>query len=351
MARAIRVEYEGAWYHVMARGNRRESIYLDDEDREEFLKTLGEACKMTGWEVHAWVLMGNHYHLVLRTPEANLVAGMKWLQNTYTRRFNVRHRLWGRLFGDRYKAVLVEGGEEASFYLETVLDYVHLNPVRARLVKVGEGGSIMDYPWSSVARGYALLPKQRVTWQSCVEGLAAFGWKDTAAGRRKMIEHLDTRAKHEEAQRCGVPEIPAGRDRRLSELRKGWYWGSQSFHERMLSLVGQRLKKARARGYRSASEVKEHGEQAAEQLLKEALSVLKSEETAIKSWPKGDVRKLALAVLLRKRTTVPGGWIAERLKMGSAANVSQRVRKVDSEGLIRKLPTNLRPLMKTVFEI
>lgn len=349
MARSIRVEYEGAWYHVMARGNRREVIFLDDEDREMFLRTLGEACKMTGWEVHAWVLMGNHYHLMVRTPEANLVAGMKWLQNTYTRRFNTRHRLWGRLFGDRYKAVMVEGGEEVSFYLETVLDYVHLNPVRARLVKVGEGESVRDYPWSSVARGYALHPKERAVWQSCEQGLGALGWKDSAEGRRKMIEHLDSRAKQEEAKRCGVPEIPAGRDRRLSELRKGWYWGGQSFHERMLSLIGKGLEKTRARGYRSASEVKEYGEQAAEELLKEALGALKSEEEAIKTWPKGDIRKLALAALLRKRTTIPGSWIAERLKMGSAANVSQRVRKVDPEGLLRKLPANLRPLIKTAF--
>ena len=74
------------------------------------METLGEACGMTGWRVHAFVLLSNHYHLMLKTPEPNLVAGMKWLQNTVTRRFNVRHRAWGRVFGDRYKAVLVEGG-------------------------------------------------------------------------------------------------------------------------------------------------------------------------------------------------------------------------------------------------
>jgi REP element-mobilizing transposase RayT len=109
MPRSIRIEFPGAFYHVMARGNRRELIYGDDDDRRYFLKTLGEACAMTGWRFHAWVLTGNHYHLVIETPEPNLVAGMQWLQNTYTRRFNVRHGLWGRLFGDRYKSVLVEG--------------------------------------------------------------------------------------------------------------------------------------------------------------------------------------------------------------------------------------------------
>ena len=108
MPRSIRIEVAGALYHVMARGNRRERIYHDDDDRRFYLKTLAEGCEMTGWRVHAWVLMSNHYHLLIQTPEPNLVAGMKWLQNTYTRRFNLRHRLWGRLFGDRYKAVPVE---------------------------------------------------------------------------------------------------------------------------------------------------------------------------------------------------------------------------------------------------
>jgi putative transposase len=92
----------------MARGDRRESIIGGDKDRRMFIETFGEACEKTGWLVDARVLMSNHYHLVLRTPQANLVAGMRWLQNTYTRRFNVRNQLWGHVFGGRYKAVLVE---------------------------------------------------------------------------------------------------------------------------------------------------------------------------------------------------------------------------------------------------
>ena len=101
MPRSIRIEYPGAFYHVMARGNRREDIFRDETDRKFFLKALGEVCGMTGWRVHAWVLMSNHYHLFIETPEANLSAGMKWLQNAYTRRFNTRHRAWGRLFVQR----------------------------------------------------------------------------------------------------------------------------------------------------------------------------------------------------------------------------------------------------------
>jgi len=84
-------------------------MFSDDEDCRYFLKVLSEVYGRTGWRIHAWVLMSDHYHLMPETPEANLVEGMKWLQNTHTRRFNVRHRQWGCLFGDRYKSVMVEG--------------------------------------------------------------------------------------------------------------------------------------------------------------------------------------------------------------------------------------------------
>ena len=95
MARQLRLEYAGAVYHVMSRGDRQEAIFLDDEDRRRFLKTLGEACEKAGWQVHAYCLMGNHFHLVMETPQPTLVAGMKWFLGTYTQRFNARHRMGG----------------------------------------------------------------------------------------------------------------------------------------------------------------------------------------------------------------------------------------------------------------
>ena len=91
MARKARIEFPGGVYHVLDRGDRREEIYADDQDRLTFLRTLEEVCRRTGWWVHAYVLMSNHYHLLLETPEPNLVAGMKWFQSTYTMRFNRRH--------------------------------------------------------------------------------------------------------------------------------------------------------------------------------------------------------------------------------------------------------------------
>ena len=111
MPRQVRIQYSGAIYHVMSRGNRPQDIYLDDVDRQDFLKTLAEACQKTGWQVHAYCLMSNHYYLVAETPNANLVAGMAWLQSTYTIRLKHRHKLIGHVLSGRYKAQLVEGSK------------------------------------------------------------------------------------------------------------------------------------------------------------------------------------------------------------------------------------------------
>ena len=109
MARKMRLEYEGAIYHVLNRGDRREPIFKDDRDRDIFLETLSQAAQKTGWQIHAYCLINNHFHLVVETPNANLVAGMAWLQSTYTIRLNHRHKLFGHVFSGRYKAQWVEG--------------------------------------------------------------------------------------------------------------------------------------------------------------------------------------------------------------------------------------------------
>ena len=130
------MEFAGALYHIMCRGDRREEIFRDDQDRELFLSTLGQVCERCGFVVHSYVLMRNHYHLLLETPAGHLVAGMKWFQGTYTVRFNARHRLSGHLFAGRYKAVLVEC-EEPS-YGRVLSDYIHLNPGAGRSPQRGE---------------------------------------------------------------------------------------------------------------------------------------------------------------------------------------------------------------------
>jgi len=95
-------------YHVLNRGDRREAIFRIDADRKLFLELLAQICRRTGWQIHAYCLTDNHFHLVVETPRSNLSAGMQWLLGTYTQRFNRRHVLWGHLFGGRYKALLVD---------------------------------------------------------------------------------------------------------------------------------------------------------------------------------------------------------------------------------------------------
>ena len=159
MARKLRVEYAGAIYHVMNRGNHRKPIFKDDEDREGFLATLGEACRKTGWRVQALCLMPNHFHLLLETPQPNLVAGMKWFLGTYTSRFNRRHKVFGHLFSGRYKSLIVDGS--GNGYFKTVCDYVHLNPVRAKLLKPKQ--ALKEYRWSSWPE-YLKSPAKRWAW-------------------------------------------------------------------------------------------------------------------------------------------------------------------------------------------
>ena len=110
MARPLRVEYADARYHIMCRGNQSREIFKTDEDAGLFVRTLGEVCVRNQVVVHAWCLMGNHYHLLLETPQGNLVSAMKWFQGTFTQRYNARHKLWGHLFQGRYKAKVIRIG-------------------------------------------------------------------------------------------------------------------------------------------------------------------------------------------------------------------------------------------------
>src|SRR6266511_4087257 len=158
MARKLRIQFPGAIYHIMSRGDRREDIFRDDFDRESFQQTLADVCAKTAWQVHAFCLMPNHFHLVVETPQANLVAGMKWFLGTYTARFNRRHKLSGHVFAGRYKSLLV-GGEGG--YLRTVCDYVHLNPARAKLLPPVT--ALTEYRWSSLPL-FVATPAQRPHW-------------------------------------------------------------------------------------------------------------------------------------------------------------------------------------------
>ena len=326
MARSLRSEFEGAWYHVMARGNQRGAIFEDDEDRESMLKTLGEACGRTGWEVHAWVLMGNHFHFIIYTPKANLVVGMQWFMNAYTRRFNCRHRRWGRLFGDRYKSLVIEppehGGE--SEYLRSVMWYVHLNPVRARLVRRSQekGWQFERHRWSSLVQTYMVPPKTRLPWSKVEMGLGMEHLPDTVAGRRKFLLEANRRAEEWKKEE----RLSKGRGVAFSTESAGWYRGGEGFRDWLLERFEKKPVQA-ARNVRSGAQARDHSVQRAEQLVRIGLECFEWEEAEMLKAKGGDPRRLMIAEAIWKQTTVGQSWIAERLGMQSAGNVSQQLRK------------------------
>ncbi len=164
MARPLRIEYEGALYHVSSRGNEQRAIVRDDVDRHKRLDWLRRTVETYGWRVHAFVLMTNHDHLFVETPRENLSAGMQYYNGSYTGYFNRRHRRAGHLFQGRFKGHLVE---EDGYFLE-ISRYIHLNPVRAGLVERPE-----DWPWGSCP-GY-VRASQKLDWITYARVLGEFG--------------------------------------------------------------------------------------------------------------------------------------------------------------------------------
>lgn len=149
MSRPLRIEYAGALYHLTSRGDRREAIYEDDEDRQRFLDTLAEVAERYNWVCHAYCLMTNHYHLVAETVEGKLSQGMRHLNGVYTQASNRRHARNGHLFQGRFKGILVD----RDAYLLELTRYVVLNPVRAGMVDTPE-----QWPWSSYRAMIGAVP-------------------------------------------------------------------------------------------------------------------------------------------------------------------------------------------------
>ena len=303
--RKLRVEYPGAIYHVMNRGDRREPIFKDDADHRHFLDTLGEACEKSGWQVLAYCLMPNHFHLVVETPQGNLVAGMKWFLGTYTSRFNRRHKLFGHLFSGRYKALIVDGS--GNGYLRTVCDYVHLNPARAKLVRQEE--SLRTYRWSSWPE-YLQSPGKRPGWLRVERLLGEYHLpKDSAAGRRRLEEALEQRRGAEDGQE-------------YKAIRRGWFLGDDALKKELLAQMSE---KVGASHY--GEELRESAEAKAERIVAEEMERLGWDGEELKRRRKGDRGKARLARRLRRETMVSMWWIAERLRMGSVSMVAHCLRR------------------------
>ncbi|MDA1277940.1 MAG: transposase [Verrucomicrobia bacterium] len=304
MPRRLRVEYAGAIYHVMSRGDRREDIFLDDVDRQDFLKTLAEACQKTGWQIHAYCLMSNHYHLVVETPDANLVDGMAWLQSSYTIRLNHRHKLFGHVFSGRYKAQLVEGS--GNGYLRTACDYVHLNPVRAGLLATEE--RLLAHPWSSWG-WYLAAPRHRPQWIRVDRLLGEHGLAaDTTSAREEFEQRMEAR-RMEEAD-----------EESLKTLRQGWCLGGNQFRKRMLEEMEGKL------GDHHSGELhRESAEARAERIIAEELARLGWSESELAIRRKSDPAKLGIGARLRQETTLSIKGIAARLNLGTSKSANARL--------------------------
>jgi putative transposase len=304
MARPLRIEYAGAIYHVLSRGDRREAIVREDGDRILFLDLLGRTCRRTGWEIHAYCLMSNHFHLVVETPRSNLSAGMQWLLGAYTQQFNRRHHLSGHLFGGRYKALLVDGREGS--YLRQVCDYVHLNPVRAGMIE--SGAPVQQYAWSSCAH-YLRAPGKRPVWLRTDRLLGEHGiFAEGTRGRREFSRRME--ALREEENR---PE-------QWQSIRRGWKLGSEDFLDWIVDKIEVHAGEAHPRLERDETE-----QSKARRLLREEMKKLGWTAAELKRRKKGDPAKVALARRLRAETAVSLKWIAQNLQMGTWTYVSNRL--------------------------
>ena len=300
MARKLRVQYPGAIYHVMNRGDRREPIFKDEADRERFLSTLGEACIKTGWQVHAYCLLSNHFHLVVETPQANLVAGMKWFLGTYTSRFNRRHKLFGHLFSGRYKSLVVDGSGHG--YLRAVCDYVHLNPARAKLLRPEQ--ALREYRWSSWPE-YLKSPGKRAPWLRVDRLFGEYHLaQDSAASRRRLEEALEAgRATEDGAE--------------YRSIRRGWFLGDKALKEELLAQVN-----AQAGEWHYGEELQESAEAKAQRLIAVELKRRKWDGSTLEQRRKGDPGNVAIARRLRQEATMTLTWIAQRLKMGTKTHLT-----------------------------
>ena len=297
MARRLRLQFPGAIYHVINRGNYQHAVFASAGAARAFERTLGEAAARHRWRVHAYVVLSNHFHVALETPEPNLVEGMHWLLTTFVTRHNRFRRRQGHLFQGRYKSLLIQD----AAHLSRVADYIHLNPVRAGLVPAAHlaefrPSSLWHFArppapsWlvatssqsSSEAGSDELSPAillgrlSEVANQSCADdrmspGALSTGWAIGTAGWRKALAR-------DHAHLALAPEMVADE---IAELKRDQW---QRELEVGLGVLGKTLQDAKV----------------------EAKSV---------AW------KVALARRLREAANAPYGWIAEVLEMGAASSV------------------------------
>lgn len=312
---------------MMARGDGGRQVFEGDADRLAWLDVLERACGRFGWRVHGYVMMGNHYHLLLETPEPSLVAGMKWLMGVFSQGWNRRRKRRGHVFQGRYKAVVVNGEDKSGYYFRIVADYIHLNPVRIGWVGGSSGKRLKEYRWSSfIYYGGRKAPE----WLVRERVLRDFELSEGRKGLAAYARYLETRAKDQEG---------ALSDESLKELRRGWYLGEEGFGVKVLKKLGSKVGPPRRKGSLGGEAARAHDESEALRLVKKGSMELglPSSKKALEGRGVYRDEKALLAALVRERTGVRNAWVAERLTMRHEYNVTRAVRRVREEkGLAKR---------------
>lgn len=291
MARKLRIEFEGARYHVINRGNYRSNVFQSSGAADSFLMTLEETVEKYGWVLFGYVLMRNHYHLAIETPRGNLSAGMHWLQSTFSTRFNRFRDERGHLFQGRFTSAILED-EHA---VRRVVDYIHLNPVRAKVVSLQRVG---DFRLSSLSR---LTQKSGIKVLDARVWMGALGLKQTPKGWRDYMRHLK--------------EVAGTDDGDL--VRSAWAVGSQSWRQGLAKSYGEKT------GYAALTFAQRKGLQEAqwEARLFDLLKETNRSEDELAEGGKFPDWKLAIAKVLKDELAANSGWVANRLRMGTASSL------------------------------
>jgi putative transposase len=296
MARRIRIQFPGAMYHIINRGNYRRDLFETTGAAMGFERAVGEARQAFAWHIHAFAIMRNHFHLALTTPFPNLVEGMHWLQTTFAARFNRFRSENGHLFQGRYQSPLIQDAAA----LTRVVDYIHLNPVSAGIVPAH---SVANFRWTSLAR---FVKGPRPVWLSPASWLKQLQLDDSHSGWAGYVEHLLSIANNPlEQQNCDFDEIS-----------RGCHVGTLSWRRAL----------AREHQHRALEQDLPHAEIAG---LKEARwqTVLESAlrfRGLTEAQCAGEQRsrwKIEIAHMLRKHAGAPYRWIANALLMGSPLSV------------------------------
>ena len=297
MARKPRIEFEGALYHVINRGNYRRDVFATAGAAQAFERTLFEACDLAGWLLHGYTIMRNHYHLALETPRANLGQGIHWLTSTFCSRFNRFRKENGHLFQGRHRAILIEPGRSIA----RVVSYIHLNPVRAHILPVAD---LPQYPWSSYRR---FLARSRPPFLVCKDWLAELGLDDSATGWLSYREHLQHLA----------GDLAEQRRQGFDTFDGGWAIGEESWRKDVAYDHQVHLAELASRGADERELRHLRWDRALDILLTDA----GQRRESLHLHPKGTRWKIEIAFQLRRTVGASIPWIARELHMGAPSSV------------------------------